>query len=204
MKLYTNKISTQYIAGGKPSSQLNKIAQTTPTGAPAPTPPAGGGGPKGGNLGQKREVALQSIIQEIDNTVKAKAQAGNIKLSELATLMKAIDSRFGTKIQDTVVQSIKPSVIQEVVKQLNANITQIANIKGKNSPQTTAHIISLASEIDNLFGTKLADSLKLKMPKGLAGAAAGAAPVAPPTGTAVPTGGAASPVDFSTMKLTGY
>jgi hypothetical protein len=138
-------------------------------------------------------LALQSIVKEIDTTVMSAAKSNKIGIIELHNLMKSVDKKFRTNINETIVRAIKPIAIQEVVRQINANIAKISTANGKNSTETTNAIIELAKEIDKNFGTKLVQSIGLKMPKSRTapgGPAPGAPkPGAPATGAPAPGGG---------------
>ena len=86
--------------------------------------------------------------------------------------------------------AIKPTVVNEIVKQINANINKIAATKGKNSAQTTQYILALAQDLDKNFRTDIAKTITLSMPKSRAGG--GGAP-APGGGAPAPGGGAPAP-----------
>ena len=170
MKIVGNRIPLNLTKSAE-SKIIIKEAQ------PGPAP----GGPKTPKVQTDRTDALNAISQAIAQKVGAAAQTNAVDFNQLVQLAQSIDQKFATNIYNTVNTAMKPTVVNEIVKQINANINKIAATKGKNSPQTTQYILALAQELDKNFRTDIAKTITLRMPKSRAGGGG-----APATGGGAP------------------
>ena len=139
----------------------------------------------------------------------AAAQNNLIGGQVLIELAKNVDSKFGTDISKVFNTQVKPILVQEMVKQLNASIARIANTKGKNSQQTMQHIMELAKTLDAAglrtdLSKTVADILKIKAPATGTPTPTGApTPSGSPTPSGAPTPAGGS-MQFGGFDVTGF